>query len=62
MQFVTWRVMVREAVLDEIQVLAFDAVARADALVHELDEAGDDRERAVDVMDDAGVNFAAACG
>ena len=37
-------------------------VAVADALVHELDEAGDDRQRAVDVVDDAGVDFAAGLG
>ncbi len=34
----------------------------AHALVDDLDEAGNDGQRAVDVVDDAGVNFAAGAG
>ncbi len=51
-----------QAVLDHFHVFAFQAFGFAHALVDDLDEAGNDGQRAVDVVDDAGVNFAAGAG
>ena len=51
-----------ETVLDHFQVFAFEALGLAHALVDDLDEAGNDGQRAVDVVDDAGVDFAAGAG
>src|ERR1019366_3243933 len=48
-----------QAVFDELQVLHFEPACVVEALVHQLDETGDHRERAVDIVDDAGVNFPA---
>jgi hypothetical protein len=48
-----------QPVLDHFHVLAFQALGLADALVDDLDEPGNDGQRAVDVVDDAGVDFAA---
>lgn len=48
--------------LDLLEILAFDAGLLADALVDQLNEVGDDGERAVEVMDDAGVNLAPVLG
>lgn len=44
--------------LDLFEILAFGAGLLADALADQLNEVGDDGERAVEVIDDAGVNLA----
>src|SRR5204862_3306941 len=48
-----------QTVFDHLQILAGNIGGVADALVDHLDQAGNNRDRAVDVMDDAGVNLAA---
>src|SRR5436309_2149035 len=42
-----------EAVFDELDRFFFEAGGISNALVNELDETGDDRERTVNVVDDA---------
>ncbi len=59
MQLVTWRVMVFSRSLINSRSSTSSRVGVADALVHELNEAGDDGQRPVDVVDDAGVDLAA---
>src|ERR1019366_8751733 len=51
-----------QAVLDEFQVLHFQPRHAIEALVEHLHETGNDRQRTVDVVDDAGVNVAARFG
>src|SRR5712691_2632672 len=48
-----------EMVLDQLQPFAIDMVVLANALIDELQQPGDDRQRAVDVVNDAGVNLTA---
>src|ERR1044071_5971723 len=48
-----------QTVFYKFQILHFKSGGVADALVQELDKSGNDRERAVDIMDDTGVNLAA---
>src|SRR5207248_4875413 len=47
-----------QTILDQIQAAAFEGGGAADVLVDDLDEARDNGKRAVDVVDDAGVDFA----
>src|SRR5437773_11081758 len=47
----------REAVLDQREVAALERGGAGDMLVDDFDEAGNDGERAVDVMNDARVNL-----
>ena len=51
-----------QPVLDHLHVLALQPFGFAHALVDDLDEPGNDGQRAVDVVDDAGVNLAAGAG
>src|ERR1041385_4704004 len=46
-----------EPVLNYAKLLTFQMSGIADALVNHFDKARDDRQRPVDVMNDAGVNF-----
>src|SRR6185437_9776253 len=51
-----------QPVLDEFQVFDANAISVGEALVHQLHEAGNDRERAVNIVDNARVDFAAGGG
>jgi acetolactate synthase regulatory subunit len=51
-----------EPVLNELQILHFEASGVPNALVEELDKAGNDRERPIDIVDDAGVDFTPSMG
>src|ERR1051326_2747556 len=51
-----------EPVLDEFQIIDLKPLGIANSLVHELNESGNDCQRPVDVMDDAGVNLATGVG
>ncbi len=46
-----------EAILDEVEALAFETGGTFQAVVDEVDEAGDDREWAIDIVEDAGIDF-----
>ncbi len=48
-----------QPVFDEIQIIGAQPGRVTDALVHKLNEAGDDGQGTIDIMDDAGVNLAA---
>ena len=47
-----------QPVFDQLQAASFEGGGAADVLVDDLDEARDDGQRPVDVVDDAGVDFA----
>ena len=49
-------------VFNDLQFFALQALGVAQALVDSFNEAGNDRERAVDVMNDTGVNVAPSAG
>src|SRR4026209_2314739 len=48
-----------QPILDQIEILAVDAALVAHALIDDLKQPGDDGQRTINVVNDAGVNLAA---